>query len=311
MVTRFGTAPPCRTLGTVAARSTIMQAIHASQSGVFLIGGDLPVHRLGFGAMRLTGTGVWGPPKDRKECLAVLRRAIELGVNLIDTAESYGPHVSEELIADALYPYPKDLVIATKGGLDRPAAGQWQPNGRPERLREELNGSLKRLRRERIDLWQLHRIDPEVPEEEQFGAIAEMLREGKIRHVGLSEVTVEQLERARQHFPVVSVQNRFNVADREWESVLDHCEREKIGFIPWFPLAVGKLADGKGPLAKAAATHKATPAQIALAWLLRRSPVMLPIPGTSKVSHLEENMEAVAIDLSDDEVKEIATQAGS
>lgn len=244
----------------------------------FTLGNDLTVNRLGFGAMRLTGSGVWGPPQDRPECLAVLRRAIELGVNFIDTAESYGPKVSEEIIAEALHPYPKDLVIATKGGLDRPGPSQWEPNGRPERLREELEGSLKRLRLERIDLWQLHRIDPKVPEEEQFGAIREFQRAGKIRHVGLSEVTVAQIERARTYFDVVSVQNRYNLADREWENVLDYCERENIGFIPWYPLQVGKLN---------------VPAPTALAWLLKRSPVMLPIPGTSKVKHLEENMQAL------------------
>jgi len=246
----------------------------------FTIGGDLTVNRLGFGAMRITGEGVWGPPRDRAEALAVLKRAIELGVNLIDTAESYGPHVSEELIAEALHPYPKDLVIATKGGFDRSGPGKWEENGRPERLREELDGSLKRLRIERIDLWQLHRIDSKVPEEEQFGAIVEFQREGKIRHVGLSEVDVEQIERARKFFPVVTVQNRYNQADRAWERVLEHCEQQGIGFMPWFPLQTGRLA-GDAP-------H-------ALAWLLKRSPVMLPIPGTSKVKHLEENMKALEL----------------
>jgi pyridoxine 4-dehydrogenase len=247
---------------------------------MFSIGGDLPVNRLGFGAMRITGDGVWGPPRDRDEALRVLKRAIELGVNLIDTAESYGPHVSEELIAEALYPYPKDLVIATKGGFDRPGANRWVENGRPERLREELEGSLKRLRLDRIDLWQLHRIDPRVPEEDQFGAVRDFQREGKIRHAGLSEVTVAQIERAQKFFPVVTVQNRYNRADREWESVLDYCEQNRIGFIPWFPLQTGKLA---------------TDAPHALAWLLKRSPVMLPIPGTSRVKHLEENMKALEL----------------
>jgi pyridoxine 4-dehydrogenase len=279
----------------------------ASQSGTFSSGGDLQVHRLGFGAMQLTGKGVWGPPRDRAECLAVLRRAIELGVNLIDTAESYGPHVSEELIAEALYPYPKDLVIATKGGFDRSGPGKWEVNCRPERLREELDGSLKRLRLERIDVWQLHRVDSKVPEAEQFGVIQEFQRAGKIRHVGLSEVTVAEIERARKYFTVVTVQNRYNLADREWEPVLDYCERERIGFIPWYPLQTGKLTGAGGAFAKVAQTHKATPAQIALAWLLRRSPVMLPIPGTSKVSHLEENMAAAAISLSEDEVSSIAS----
>ena len=273
----------------------------AAKSGTFQLGGDLPVHRLGFGAMRITGDGVWGPPKDRKEALAVLRRSVELGVTLIDTAESYGPHVSEELIAEALHPYPDELVIATKGGLDRTGPNQWPVDGRPERLREELEGSLRRLRLERIDLWQLHRIDPNVPEEDQFGAMVEFQREGKVRHLGLSEVTVEQIERARKHFDVVSVQNRYNLADREWESVVDYCERENIGFIPWFPLATGKLADDGGPLARIAAAHRARPSQIALAWLLRRAKVMLPIPGTSSVKHLEENMEAAGIELTEEE----------
>lgn len=260
--------------------------INARKSGTFRLGGNLPVHRLGFGAMRITGEGVWGPPRDRKEALAVLRRAIELGVNLIDTAESYGPHVSEELIAEALHPYPKGLVIATKGGFDRPGPGKWQVNGRPERLREELEGSLRRLRVERIDLWQLHRIDANVPEADQFGAIQEFRREGKIRHAGLSEVSVEQIERARRFFPVVSVQNRYNLADREWEGVVDYCDRENIAFIPWYPLQTGKLSGKVGG---------------ALAWLLRRSPVILPIPGTSRLKHLEENIGAAAIRLSDEE----------
>ena len=255
--------------------------ISAARSGTFAIGGDLNVHRLGFGAMRITGEGVWGPPKDRAEALAVLRRAIELDVNLIDTAESYGPHVSEELIAEALHPYPSDLVIATKGGFDRSGPGKWEVNCRPERLREELDGSLKRLRLERIDLWQLHRIDPDVPEAEQFDAVAEFQKEGKIRHAGLSEVTIEQIERARKHFPVVSVQNRYNMADREWDEVVDYCERESIAFIPWYPLKVGKVED-KGK---------------ALAWLLKRARVMLPIPGTSKVKHLEENVAAAGIEV--------------
>jgi aryl-alcohol dehydrogenase-like predicted oxidoreductase len=249
--------------------------MNASESGTFLIGGDLPVHRLGFGAMRITGPGVWGPPEDRDEALAVLRRAVELGVNLIDTAESYGPKVSEALISEALYPYPPGLVIATKGGFDRSGPGQWQVNCRPERLREELEGSLERLRLDRIDLWQLHRIDPNVPEDEQFGFLRDAQSEGKIRHIGLSEVNVEEIERARKHVTVTTVQNRYNLGDREWDAVVDYCERENIGFIPWYPLNVGKL-----PVS----------APEAIAWLLHRSPVMLPIPGTSKVKHLEENM---------------------
>ncbi len=279
------------------------KTMNAATSGTFQLGGDLPVHRLGFGAMRITGDGVWGPPKDRKECLAVLRRCVELGTNFIDTAESYGPHVSEELIAEALHPYAKGLVIATKGGLDRPGPNKWEPDCRPQRLREELEGSLRRLRLESIDVWQLHRIDSKVPEEEQFGAIAGFRREGKIRHVGLSEVTVEQIDRARKFFPVVSVQNRYNVADREWESVVEYCDREKIGFIPWFPLQTGKLAKGGGPLASVAEKHHARPGQVALAWLLRRSPVMLPIPGTSRVSHLEENIAAASLRISDEEME--------
>jgi aryl-alcohol dehydrogenase-like predicted oxidoreductase len=275
--------------------------LNAAQSGTFRLGGNLDVHRLGFGAMRITGKGIWGPPADHAESLAVLRRAIELGVNLSDTAEAYGPHVSEELIAEALYPYPKGLVIATKGGLERTGPNQWPVNGRPERLRQGVEGSLRRLRVERIDLWQLHRIDPDVPEEDQFGVIREFQREGKILHAGLSEVTVEQIERARKFFDVVSVQNRYNLGDREWENVLDYCDRENIGFIPWFPLATGKLAGKGGPLTRIAERHHATPAQIALAWLLRRSKVMLPIPGTSKVQHLEENIGGAGIALSDEE----------
>ncbi|MGZ4779478.1 MAG: aldo/keto reductase [Thermoanaerobaculia bacterium] len=278
----------------------------ASLSGTLQLGGDLPVCRLGFGAMQLTGKGVFGPPKDRKECIAVLRRAVELGVNLIDTAESYGPHVSEELIAEALHPYPKNLVIATKGGFDRTGPGKWIVNARPERLREELEGSLRRLKVERIDLWQLHRIDSKVPEEDQFRAIVEFRREGKVRHVGLSEVKVDEIERARKFFPVASVQNRYNLTDREWESVVDYCAREGIAFIPWYPLATGKLAAQGGRLAEIATRHQATPAQVALAWLLWRSKVMLPIPGTSSVKHLEENVAAAALRIADAELKSLS-----
>ncbi len=282
------------------------QAADASASGSFRLGGDLPVHRLGFGAMRITGEGVWGSPRDRDECLRVLRRAVELDVTLIDTAESYGPQVSEELIRDALYPYPAGLVIATKGGFARPGPGQWTPNGRPARLREELEGSLRRLKLERIDLWQLHRIDPKVPEPEQLETVREFVREGKVRHVGLSEVGVEEIERARKVVPIASVQNRFNLSEREWEPVLDYCTREGIAFIPWSPLKVGKIGEGSEALQQIAQRHEATPAQVALAWLLRRSPVMLPIPGTSKVKHLEENVAAASIELSEEEFRRLS-----
>jgi pyridoxine 4-dehydrogenase len=271
----------------------------------FTIGGDLPVNRLGFGAMRITGKGVWGPPADRAEAQRVLRRAVELGINLIDTAESYGPHVSEQLIGETLHPYPPGLVIATKGGFDRPGQSKWVENARPERLREELDGSLKRLKLERIDLYQLHRIDPNVPEKEQFEALREFQCEGKVRHLGLSEVNVKEIERARRVFHVVSVQNRYNLADREWEKVLDHCQAYGIGFIPWYPLQTGKLADKGGALARVAKELHATTAQVALAWLLKRSPVMLPIPGTSRVKHLEENAAAAAIELSDEDFRAI------
>jgi pyridoxine 4-dehydrogenase len=273
----------------------------AAQSGTFQLGGDTPVHRLGFGAMRITGPGIWGPPRDHDEALAVLRRCIELGVNLIDTAEAYGPWVSEDLIAEALYPYPQGLLIATKGGLDRPGPDSWEPNGRPERLREALEGSLRRLKLDRIDLYQLHRIDPAVPADEQFGFLQSCQREGLIRHIGLSEVTVEQIERARQFFTVASVQNRYNLADREWEAVLECCERQRIAFIPWYPLQVGRVGETGGAVAKIARRHGATPSQVALAWLLQRSPVMLPIPGTSRRVHLEENMGGATLRLSREE----------
>lgn len=278
----------------------------ASAAGTLRLGGDLPVHRLGFGAMRITGPGIWGPPRDRDECLRVLRRVPELGVNLIDTADSYGPYVSEELIAEALHPYPEGLVIATKAGLERPGPDEWTPNGRPEHLRRALDGSLRRLRVERIDLYQLHRIDPEVPRDEQLGVLAELRREGKFRHFGLSEVGVEEIEAARRVLPVASVQNRYNLQDRaQWEDVVDFCGREGIAFIPWFPLAAGPLAREGGPVDRIARRLGATPGQVALAWLLRRSPVMLPIPGTSQVKHLEENVAAAALELDDAAMREL------
>jgi aryl-alcohol dehydrogenase-like predicted oxidoreductase len=285
----------------------------ASAAGTFMLGGDLPVHRMGFGAMRVTGKGIWGPPEDRGEALRVLRRTLELGVNLIDTADSYGPHVSEELIAEALYPYPEGLVIATKAGFERSGPDQWEANGRPEHLRRSLDGSLRRLRVERIDLYQLHRIDPDVPADEQLGMMAELQREGKFRHFGLSETGVEEIEMARRVLPVVSVQNRYNLQDRaQWEGVVDHCEAEGIAFIPWYPLAAGPLAREGGPVDRIARRLGATPGQVALAWLLRRSPVMLPIPGTSKVSHLEENVAATALELDDASIRELdeASRAG-
>jgi pyridoxine 4-dehydrogenase len=276
-------------------------------AGTFALDG-LTVNRMGFGAMRLTGEGVWGEPEDPEEARAVLRRAVELGVNFIDTADSYGPEVSERLIGETLYPYPEDLVVATKGGFVRPGPGQWETDGRPEHLREACEGSLKRLKVERIDLYQLHRIDPKVPSEEQLGVLAELKEEGKIRHVGLSEVGVEDIERAREIVPIVTVQNRYNLTDRGSEDVLDFCERAGIGFIPWFPLATGNLARPGGPLDEIAARHDATPGQVALAWLLAKSPVMLPIPGTSSVEHLEENVGTAKLRLSDEE---LATLSGS
>jgi pyridoxine 4-dehydrogenase len=276
--------------------------VPAAAAGTITLGGDLTVNRMGFGAMRLTGPGIWGPPKDRAQAIRVLQRAVELGVNFFDTADSYGPYIAEELIAEALYPYP-GLVIATKGGFERPGPNQWVENGRPDFLRRQLEGSLRRLRLERIDLWQLHRIDPKVPAQEQFEAIREFQREGLIRHVGLSEVSVDDIERARRVVPIVSVQNRYNVTDRKWDHEVDYCEREGLAFIPWFPLSAGAL--DAAPLHRLAERHGATIFQVALAWLLARSPAMLVIPGTSSVDHLEENVTAAEIRLSKKDMKEL------
>ncbi|MEU7304863.1 aldo/keto reductase [Streptomyces sp. NPDC007206] len=276
----------------------------------FTIGGDLTVGRLGFGAMRLTGPGVWGPPADVPGALKVARRAVELGITFIDTADSYGPGTSEELLAEALHPYPQDLVIATKAGQSRPAPGQWIPLGRPEYLRQQAELSLRRLRLERIDLFQLHRIDPKVPVAEQLGALKQLQDEGKIRHIGLSQVGVEQLEQARREVEVVSVQNLYNLTERTDDDVIDYCEREGIAFIPWLPIARGAHATADGVIAEVAAELGATPAQVSLAWLLRRSPVVLPIPGTSSVAHLEENTAAARIELTDEQFARLAAVAG-
>jgi pyridoxine 4-dehydrogenase len=273
------------------------------RSGHFDVGGELPVHRLGFGAMRIVGEGVWGEPPDRERAREVVREAVRLGTNLIDTADSYGPEISEEIIAEALHPYPDDVVIATKGGFKRSGPGQWEVDCRPERLRACVEGSLKRLRLDRIELWQLHRIDDKVPLEDQVGVIADMQREGLIRFVGLSEVTVEQLSAVREHLDVVTVQNRFNYADRAAEDVLEACAADGIGFIPWFPLAVGELAREGSELEEAARRHDVSPSQLALAWLLHRSPVMLPIPGTGSLEHVRENCEAALVELSEDEMR--------
>ncbi len=278
---------------------------NAAAAGTFALGGDLEVNRLGFGAMRITGEGIWGEPENPDETRAVLRRAVELGVNLIDTADSYGPNVSERLIGETLHPYPDDLLIATKAGLVRPGPGDWRPNGRPEHIREAIEGSLSRLKLETIDLYQLHRIDPEVPAEESLGVMAELRQEGKVRHVGLSEVGVEELRQAQEIVPIASVQNRYNLTDRGSEKILEVCEQDGIAFIPWFPLAAGPLARPGGSVDEIASRHDATPGQVALAWLLRRSPVMLPIPGTSSVEHLEENVAAASLELTDDEYTEL------
>jgi pyridoxine 4-dehydrogenase len=281
----------------------------AAASGAFKIGGDLRVHRLGFGAMRLTGPGVWGDPKDPAEARRVLRKAVELGVNLIDTADSYGPEVSERLIAEALHPYPRGLVIATKGGLTRSGPGQWAPVGRPEYIRQCVELSLRRLKVDRIDLYQLHRIDPKVPAAETLGALKELKRAGKIRHLGLSEVSVAEIKHARKIVPIVSVQNLYNLGNRQSEAVLDYCAEHGLGFIPWFPLAAGEMARPGGVLDTAAKRHGATVAQLALAWLLQRSPVILPIPSTSSVEHLRENVGGASVRLSEAEWAEISHAA--
>lgn len=280
-----------------------MTTISASSSGTITLG-DLTVNRLGYGAMRITGKGIWGEPADRAECLGVLRKLPELGVDFIDTADSYGPFVSEDLIRHALHPY-RDMVIATKGGLTRQGPDIWRPVGRPEYLRQCVLMSMRRLGVDRIDLWQLHRIDSKVPRDEQFGVIADMQREGLIRHVGLSEVVAEEIDAARKFFPVVSVQNHYNLVTRQYEDVVDFCEREQIAFIPWYPLAAGSLAKEGSALSDVAKRLGATPAQVALAWVLRRSPVMLPIPGTSKVRHLEENVAAASLELTDEDFRRL------
>ena len=292
-------------LGANTATSSNM-----ARNPTFNLGGDFTVNRLGFGAMRVTGEGIWGWPADREKALKVLRRAVELGVNLIDTADAYGPDTSELLIAEALYPYPKGLVIATKGGLTRPGPGQWVPNCRPDHLKQALDGSLKRLRLDRIDLYQLHTVDSKVPIEESVGALKQMQDAGKIRHVGLSNVDRKEIDRARKIVPIVSVQNRYNIEDRESEDVLGYCEEEKLGFLPWFPIGGGRGLKPESPLNTAAKAHGVSVFQVALAWLLERSPIMLPIPGTSSLAHLEENVAAAKLKLTPEEWKAIDAIAG-
>jgi pyridoxine 4-dehydrogenase len=282
--------------------------VTAAASGTFKIGGDMEVTRLGFGAMRITGPGIWGPPEDPEAARAVLRRLPELGVDFIDTADSYGPYVSEDLIHEVLHPYD-GITVATKAGLTRTGPSVWPPVGRPEYLRQSCEMSLRRLGVECLDLWQLHRIDTKVPREEQFGVMRELQEEGKVRHLGLSEVGVEEIKAAGEHFEVTTVQNLYNLTERKSEDVLEHCEANGIGFIPWFPLAAGKLAEPGGPVAEIARAHDATPGQVALAWLLARSPVMLPIPGTGSVAHLEENVAAADLQLGDDELTRLGRAA--
>jgi aryl-alcohol dehydrogenase-like predicted oxidoreductase len=281
----------------------------AAKSGKFSIGNDLRVNRLGFGTMRITGDGIWGQPANRPEAIRVLKRAIELGINFIDTADSYGPYVSEEIISEALHPYPTGLVIATKGGFDRPGPNHWVENGRPEHLRSACEGSLRRLRIDCIDLYQLHRIDPKVRADDQLGALKDLQTQGKIRHIGLSEVNIDVIRHARTIASIVSVQNRYSLADRGSEAVLDYCEKEKIGFIPWFPLAAGQLSGPTSAIGRVAKRLKTTPSEVALAWLLARSPVMLPIPGTSKLEHLEQNVAAASLKIDQNTMRELGEMA--
>ncbi|HLK50746.1 MAG TPA: aldo/keto reductase [Bryobacteraceae bacterium] len=291
------------------SKSSAQPGSTARDAGEFLIGNDLRVARLGFGAMRITGKGIWGPPADRNEAVRVLRRAVELGINFIDTADSYGPAVSEEIIAEALHPYPAGLVIATKGGFDRPGPNQWVENGKPPHLRSACEGSLRRLRLDRIDLYQLHRIDPKIPAEDQLGALKDLQTQGKIKHIGLSEVSIRQIQHAETIVPIASVQNRYSITDRGSEDVLQYCETKEMAFIPWFPLGAGKISDGDSAVNRVAERGHVTPYQVALAWLLARSPVMLPIPGTSKVAHLEENVAAAGIKIGQAEFRELARTA--
>ena len=294
-----------------ASATTAWGSRAAAKSGQFQIGGDLTINRLAFGAMRITGKGVWGEPKDRNEAIRVLRRAVDLGINFIDTADSYGPAVSEEIIAEALHPYPAGLVIATKAGFDRTGPDKWVTNGRPEHLRAACEGSLGRLRLERIDVFQLHRIDEKVPAEDQLGTLKELQAQGKIKHIGLSEVSVAQIEHAQTIVPIVSVQNRYSVVDRAADDVVNYCERENLGFIPWFPLAAGNVSAAGSALERTAKQLKITPAQLALKWLLWRSPVILPIPGTSRVAHLEENVATTALEVDDETLESLGKLAHS
>jgi pyridoxine 4-dehydrogenase len=290
---------------TSATDKTSSTSKPAHAAGEFRIGGDLPIHRLGFGSMRLTGKGIWGEPQDRDETIRVLRKAVELGIDFIDTADSYGPEVSERIIAEALHPYPAGLVIATKAGFERPGPDKWVENGKPEHLRAACEGSLKRLRLDRIDLFQLHRIDPKVPAEDQLGTLKDLQAQGKIKHIGLSEVSVAQIKHARTIVSVVSVQNRYSITDQAAADVLDYCEAQNIAFIPWFPLAAGRLTAPGSALASTAAQFKISTSQLALAWLLWRSPVILPIPGTSKVKHLEENVAAASLKLDEAQLRQL------